>query len=72
MVAKYNPIEKCVVYFIVYSQVFGGKSAPLNFSRYPAIHMICMAYLFLVPMTHCVDDAICIEGAVTIETVRSV
>jgi len=71
VVAQYSPIEKCVVYFIVYSQVFGGKSAPLNFSRYPALLMVCMAYLYLAPMTHCVDDVICIEIAETIDSSRS-
>ena len=32
--------------------------------------MVCMAYLYSLPITHCVDDAICIERAGTIDSGR--
>lgn len=70
VVAQYSPAAGCVVFFRVFSQVFGGKSAPLNFSRYPAWLTECMVVLFCVPMTHCVDDAITIEREVTAHSGR--
>ena len=70
VVAQYSPTAKCVVFFRVLSQVFGGKSAPLNFSRYPAMLVECMVILFCVAMTHCVDDAISVERAETVHSGR--
>ena len=49
------------VFYVALCQLFGGKSPPLNFARYPAWLTECAAVLFALPLTHCVDDIIGIE-----------
>jgi len=51
------------VFFMALCQMFGGKSPPLNFARYPAWLCECASTLFALPITHCVDDVIGIEPA---------
>ena len=51
------------VLWIALSQLFGGSSSPLNFSRYPAWMCEALAVLFAVPASHCVDDMIGIDPA---------
>ena len=59
------------VFFLAYSQLFGSKSAPLNFSRYPAWFVDVLAFLFAVPLSYCVDDMIPIERAAVIDSGRA-
>ena len=48
-------------FFIPLSLVFGSKTAPVSFARYPAAFCEIIAVLFLLPATHCADDVIFIE-----------
>lgn len=43
------------------AQLFGERSSPLNFSRYPDWCAFCCAALFMVILRQCVDDLISIE-----------
>jgi len=65
ILAQYSPSAEQVVYFVTNCQVFGSKSSPLNFSRYPALFCWCAAVLFKVAATHCVDDVISVESSDT-------
>ena len=67
VIAQFSPREGRVVFFLALSQVFGSKSAPLNFSRYPALICKLSAVLFRLPLTHCVDDVISVELALYAE-----
>ena len=60
---QWNPHTSRVNAWVAYSQLFGGKSPPLNFSRYPAWACQIVAVLLGLPMTHCVDDMIVVEPA---------
>ena len=51
---------------VPFTQVFGGRSTPLNFSRYPSWCCYAMAVLGALPTEHCVDDIIACERASTI------
>ena len=61
VLAQFDPFKLCLALFIPLSLVFGSKTAPLSFSRYPAALCEVVATLFLLPATHCVDDVIFIE-----------
>jgi len=63
VLAQFDPVPGSVAFFVALSQVFGSKTAPVNFSRYPAVFCIMVALLFMVPATHCVDDVIIVEGS---------
>ena len=52
------------VFFLAYCQLFGGKSPPLNFARYPAWLCEVAAVLFGLPVSHCVDDMISVEPTI--------
>ncbi len=64
-VAQWSPIHQRIVLFAACSQLFGSKPAPLNFSRFPSWSCWCLASLFAIPCTHCVDDMIFVERAST-------
>ncbi len=64
-IVQWSPIHQRAVLFIPYSQVFGSKAAPLNFSRYPSWCCWCLASLFAIAASHCVDDMIFVERAST-------
>ena len=51
--------------------MFGSKSAPLNFSRFPAWCCAALAVAYGVPASHCVDDMISIERLSTIGSGRT-
>ena len=53
---------------IPYTQVFGGRATPLNFSRYPAWCCYAVAALAALPCEHCVDDIIGAERSSSIES----
>ena len=61
VLAQYDPFKRCVAFCIALSQVFGSKTSPINFSRYPAAFCNIVSLLFLLPATHCVDDVIFVE-----------
>ena len=61
VLVQWNPVLRKLAAWIAYSQLFGGKSPPLNFARFPAWTCQVVAVLFALPMSHCVDDLICIE-----------
>ena len=58
------------VFFLSFCQVFGSKSAPLNFSRFPAWMCEIMAHSFAAPVTHCVDDMLSVERLATVDSAR--
>ena len=70
VICQYDPVNKCPAYFKTFSQLFGGKSAPLNFSRFPEWKAEVLATLWSVPATSCVDDVIAIERMSTADTAR--
>jgi len=70
VVCQHDPHMQCPAYFKTFSQLFGGKSAPLNFSRYPEWASEVMSSLWAVPATSCVDDAISVERASTASSAR--
>lgn len=51
----------CLVFFVPLCQLFGGKSPPLNFARFPAWLCAMAAALFALAASHCVDDIIAVE-----------
>ena len=63
VLAQFSPSAGQVAYFVTNCQVFGSKSSPLNFSRYPALFCWCAAVLFSIAATHCVDDVISVENS---------
>lgn len=70
VVAQWSPVFLQAVFFLCMCQLFGSKSAPLNFSRYPTWCCEVMAFIFAVPMTHCVDDMISVEREDTAASAR--
>ena len=55
------------------AQLFGGKSAPLNyFARFPDWCSHCCSILFLVVFWQCVDDLILMERVATVNFARDV
>jgi hypothetical protein len=61
VLSQHDPVNCRAAFFVALSQVFGSKTSPLNFPRYPAWFCIVVARLFRLPCTHCVDDVIFIE-----------
>lgn len=61
VLAQFDPVLGCVAFFVPLCLVFGSKTAPLNFARFPAMFCELVARLFRLPATHCVDDVIFIE-----------
>ena len=53
---QWDPTLKRVCTWLAYSQLFGGKSPPLNFSRYPAWICEIVAVLFALGLSHCVSS----------------
>ena len=70
VIAQWDPRLQRVALFACHSQVFGSKSAPLNFSRYPAWCMQVLAVAWAVAATHCVDDVISMERTSTVQSAR--
>jgi len=63
IIVIWSPLAMKPVFLMAPCQLFGGKSPPLNFARYPAWLCECASTLFALPITHCVDDVIGIEPA---------
>ena len=68
---QWCPHRRRPVFFATRCQLFGSKTAPLNFARFPAWCCEAMAVLFGAPLTHCVDDMICIEQQSSISCART-
>ena len=68
VLVQYDPLKDAVAFFIALSLVFGSKTAPVNFARYPAAFCEIVATLFLLPATHDVDDVIFIEEAEVVDS----
>ena len=66
VLAQWNPLSNKICFWLVLSQVFGGRTPPINFARYPAWFCWIMACLFSVAVSHCVDDVICVERRSTV------
>ena len=62
VIAQFDPTRECAAFFVPLCLVFGSKTAPLDFARYPAVLCEMVARLFLLPATHCVDDVIFVEA----------
>ena len=56
VIAQWCPDEGMVHFWIPLSQLFGGRSSPQNFSRYPAWFCFELAMAFALSVQHCVDD----------------
>ena len=55
---------------LAFAQLFGGKSAPPNFSRFPEWCAKCCSALFPVLFWQCVGDLISIERCSTVGSAR--
>ena len=66
VIVQWDPHTCRPAFMIPLTQVFGGRSTPLNFSRYPSWCCYAMACLGALPAEHCVDDVIVAERACTI------
>jgi hypothetical protein len=53
VLAQCDPDRDAVAFFVALSQVFGSKTAPVNFSRYPAILRYCRPGLSATSHTLC-------------------
>jgi hypothetical protein len=70
-ITMWDPLQKQIVVGLAVAQIFGSRSAPLNFSRYPDwCKHVCMALLRGV-FDQCIDDLICIERLSTTSSARS-
>jgi hypothetical protein len=67
-IAVWDPSSLQPAYFTPLCQLFGGKSPPLNFARYAAWLCETAGPLFGLPLSHCVDDIICVEPAPVVES----
>ena len=61
VVVQWDPVSRRPAFLVPYTQVFGGRSTPLNFARFPAWCCHAMAVLAALPCEHCVDDMISAE-----------
>ena len=61
-IVVWSPVHMMLELFIALCQLFGGKSLPLNFARYPAWMFEIAAVLFRLPTSHCVGDMISVEA----------
>ena len=68
VVAQWDPCKCRPAFMVPLTQVFGGRSTPLNFARYPSWCCYAMACLGALPAEHCVDDIITAERASTIQS----
>ena len=68
VVVQWDPTHSQPAFMIPYTQVFGGRSTPLNFARFPAWCCYAMAVLAALPSEHCVDDIIGSERRSTIHS----
>jgi len=59
------------VFGLAVAQLFGGKSAGLNFCRIPAWSCWVLSVFYAAPFVHCVDDMICIEREATAGTANT-
>ena len=66
--AQWNPVAMKLMFFYPFTQLFGVRSSPGNFARYPACCCYAIAVLALIPAAHCVDDMLVVERASTIAT----
>ena len=72
VICQHAPSFNCPAFFRTLSQLLGGKSAPLNFSRFPEWKAEILASLWAVPATSCVGDVISIERSSTADSGREV
>ena len=74
-----SPTQMCLALIAVWSaalsrtlfykprtQLFGSRLSPVNFARLPIWTYKVMTVLFLVAMSSCVDDVLCVERTATI------
>ena len=59
IVVQWDPVSESPAFMIPFTQLFGGRSPPLNFSRIPSWCCYSLAVLGAVGMEHCVDDLLC-------------
>ena len=69
-VTMWDAIRCRVVIGLAAAQLFGSRSAPLNFSRYPDWCSYCCSVLFLSILWQCIDDLISMERSSTINSSR--
>ena len=70
-IVTWDPERLRIVVFLAVAQLFGSRSAPLNFSRFPDWCSFCCAALFCISMGQCVDDLISIERWSTVSSART-
>ena len=66
IVALWNPKLLKKQFWIPCSQLFGGRSSPQNFSRYPAWFCYLLAIATVVALQHCVDDVLGMDRQSTV------
>ena len=69
-VTMWDVVRYRVVIGLAVAQIFGLRSGPLNFSRYPDWCSYCCSVLFLSILWQCVDDLISMERLSTINSSR--
>ena len=67
-VTTWDDERKMKVIGLAVAQLFGGSSAPLNFTRIPDWCCHMMAFFFTMAMVHCVDDMLSTERLSTIHS----
>ena len=61
IIALWSPVHACITFWKPYTQLFGGRSSPQNFSRFPAWFCHILARATAIPTQHCVDDVLGME-----------
>ena len=61
VIVMWSVTMACPIFFVPLCQLFGGKSPPLSFARFPAWLCEMAAALFALAASHCVDDIIAVE-----------
>jgi len=70
-VTMWDPAQLRLVVGLAVAHIFGSRSAPLNFSRYPDwCKHVCMV-LFLCIFDPCIDDLINMERSSTVSSART-
>ena len=67
VLAQFEPDKQCLAYWLPLTLLFGGRLAPLLFTRFPAFMIHIVAVLFCIAMQHCVDDLLNVERELTIQ-----
>ena len=68
VVVQWHPVLLRPVYLIAITQLFGGRTAPVNFARFATFCADLCAVLAAIPFVQCVDDMLCAEPLASIHS----